>query len=116
MTARYNIAVRWLLAHVPRREARAALLSLSMALVLLLAKLFAYLLTGSAAIFSDALETTVNVAAAGFAIYSLSLAHKPADPDHPYGHGKIEFFAGGHEIHGQGTFRFLQRHLGFPKN
>ena len=68
-----------------------------MALILLFAKFFAYLLTGSTAIFSDALETTVNVAAAGFAIYSLSLAHKPADPDHPYGHGKIEFFAGGFE-------------------
>ena len=61
------------------------------------AKFLAYLMTGSAAIFSDALETTVNVAAAAFAVYSLSVAHTPADQEHPYGHGKIEFFAGGFE-------------------
>ena len=60
-------------------------------------KFYAFVLTGSAAIFSDALETIVNVVAAAFALYSLSVAHTPADPDHPYGHGKIEFFAGGFE-------------------
>jgi cation diffusion facilitator family transporter len=85
------------LAHVPKRERRAALLALLVSVVLLSAKFIAYLLTGSAAIFSDALESIVNVAAAGFAIYSLSLAHTPADREHPYGHGKIEFFAGGFE-------------------
>jgi cation diffusion facilitator family transporter len=73
------------------------MLSLVVSLVLVGAKFFAFLLTGSAAIFSDALETVVNVAAAAFAMYSLSVAHTPADPDHPYGHGKIEFFAGGFE-------------------
>jgi cation diffusion facilitator family transporter len=85
------------LTHVPKRERRAAMLALVVSVVLLSAKFFAYLLTGSAAIFSDALESIVNVAAAGFAIYSLSLAHTPADREHPYGHGKIEFFAGGFE-------------------
>jgi len=85
------------LSHVPRTEASAALLSLVLAVVLVGAKFTAYLLTGSAAIFSDALETVVNVAAAAFAIYSLAVAHTPADRDHPYGHGKIEFFAGGFE-------------------
>ena len=85
------------LKHVPRTEARAAILSLVLAIVLLAAKTFAFALTRSAAIFSDALETVVNVAAAAFAIYSLSVAHTPADRDHPYGHGKIEFFAGGFE-------------------
>ena len=85
------------LKHVPRTEARAAVLSLVLAIVLLAAKTFAFGLTRSAAIFSDALETVVNVASAGFAIYSLSVAHTPADRDHPYGHGKIEFFAGGFE-------------------
>jgi cation diffusion facilitator family transporter len=85
------------LAHIPKTEARAALLSLVLSIVLLGTKFIAYLLTGSTAIFSDALETVVNVAAAAFAIYSLSVAHTPADPDHPYGHGKIEFFAGGFE-------------------
>ena len=85
------------LQHVPRPEARAAALALVVAVVLLGAKFLAYLITGSAAIFSDALESTVNVAAASFAIYSLSVAHTPADREHPYGHGKIEFFAGGFE-------------------
>jgi len=72
-------------------------LALVVAVVLMAAKFLAYLMTGSAAIFSDALETTVNVAAAAFAVYSLSIAHTPADQEHPYGHGKIEFFAGGFE-------------------
>lgn len=88
---------RFWLKHVPRAEARAAALSLLLACALVAAKFTAYFLTGSAAIFSDACETVVNVAAAGFAIYSLSVAHLPADQDHPYGHGKIEFFAGGFE-------------------
>lgn len=85
------------LKHVPANEARAALFSLVLAVVLVGAKFFAFFLTGSAAIFSDASETVVNVAAAAFAIYSLAVAHIPADRDHPYGHGKIEFFAGGFE-------------------
>jgi cation diffusion facilitator family transporter len=83
--------------HVPKSERRAAAGALLVAVVLLGAKFFAYLLTGSAAIFSDALESIVNVAAAAFAIYSLGVAHMPADREHPYGHGKIEFFAGGFE-------------------
>jgi cation diffusion facilitator family transporter len=83
--------------HVPKNERRAAAVALLVSLVLLGAKFFAYLLTGSAAIFSDALESIVNVAAAAFAIYSLAVAHTPADREHPYGHGKIEFFAGGFE-------------------
>ena len=56
-----------------------------------------YFLTWSTAIFSDALESTVNVAAAAFATYSLFLAHQPADADHPYGHGKVEFLSAGFE-------------------
>lgn len=83
--------------NVPGRERRAAVLALLVALVLVIAKFLAYVLTGSAAIFSDALESIVNVAAAAFAIYSLTVAHTPADTEHPYGHGKIEFFAGGFE-------------------
>lgn len=87
----------WILPHVPRREARAAAMAVVIAVVLTVAKFVAYYLTGSAAIFSDALESIVNVAAAVFAVYSLSLAHTPADQEHPYGHGKIEFFSGGFE-------------------
>lgn len=73
------------------------MLALVVAAVLVCAKFLAYLMTGSAAIFSDALETVVNLVAAAFGVYSLSLAHQPADREHPYGHGKIEFFAGGFE-------------------
>src|SRR5215213_6885470 len=79
--------------HVPRPEARAAGLSLGVGLALLGVKFFAYFLTGSAAVFSDALESIVNVAAAGMAAYALSYAHRPADASHPYGHGKIEFLS-----------------------
>ena len=80
--------------HIPANERRAAILALVVSVALVIAKFVAYGLSGSAAIFSDALESIVNVAAAAFAIYSLSLAHTPADSEHPYGHGKIEFFAG----------------------
>jgi cation diffusion facilitator family transporter len=60
-------------------------------------KFAAYLLTGSAVIFADAMESIVNVLAAGFAVYSLYYAHLPADESHPYGHGKIEFVSAGFE-------------------
>ncbi len=56
-------------------------------------KTAAWLVTGSAAFFSDALETTVNVAASLIALYAVRLAGKPADAGHPYGHQKAEFFA-----------------------
>ncbi len=96
--ARYNIAVmRKSFGHIPGEEARAAGLALAAALLLLAVKFVAYFLTGSAAVFSDALESIVNVAAASFAVYSLYLAHRPADDEHPYGHGKIEFLSAGFE-------------------
>jgi cation diffusion facilitator family transporter len=85
------------LRNIPRVEARAAIMSLLLSVVLLATKITAYFLTSSTAIFSDALETVVNVAAAGFALYALSVAHTPADKGHPYGHGKIEFVSAGLE-------------------
>jgi len=85
------------LTHVPRLEARAAIAALVVAVTLAAGKFTAYFVTGSAAIFSDAMESIVNVAAAAYALYSLSIAHTPADRDHPYGHGKIEFFSAGFE-------------------
>jgi cation diffusion facilitator family transporter len=62
-------------------------------IVLLGGKFAAFLLTGSNAILTDALESIVNVVAGSFALYSLVLAAKPQDEDHPYGHGKIEFIS-----------------------
>jgi cation diffusion facilitator family transporter len=56
-----------------------------------------YSYTGSNAIFSDALESLVNVTASLITLYSLYLASKPKDLAHPYGHGKIEFVAAGIE-------------------
>jgi cation diffusion facilitator family transporter len=85
------------LAHVPGPEATAAVLSVVIGVALLGLKFAAYFLTGSAAIFSDALESIVNVVASLFAAYSLALAHTPADPEHPYGHGKVEFLSAGFE-------------------
>src|SRR4051812_31863254 len=80
-----------------RYERRAALVSLTVGVLLLALKFIAYFLTGSSAIFSDALESIVNVLASGFALYSIILAHAPADESHPYGHGKVEFLAAGFE-------------------
>lgn len=64
---------------------------------IMVGKFLAYRLTGSAAIFSDALESIVNVLAATFAIGSIVFAGRPADRGHPYGHGKIEFFSAAFE-------------------
>lgn len=65
--------------------------------ILLAAKFIAYQRTGSTAILSDALESIVNVVAAAFAIGGLVFAGRPADRNHPYGHGKIEFFSAAFE-------------------
>lgn len=60
-------------------------------------KFIAWFLTGSLVILSDALESIINVAGAGFAWYSTYLSGKPRDAEHPYGHGKVEFFSIGFE-------------------
>ena len=72
---------------------RAAIVSLVVACVLLAVKYAAYEMTGSAAILSDALESIANVVAALFAVGVLLFAGRPADRNHPYGHGKMEFFS-----------------------
>lgn len=59
----------------------------------MLAKFAAYFLTSSNAILTDAAESIVNVLASSFAFYSIYLAAQPRDSNHPYGHGKIEFFS-----------------------
>lgn len=64
---------------------------------LMAAKFLAWYLTHSNAILSDALESIVNVVAGVFALYSLFLAAKPRDREHPYGHGKVEFISAGAE-------------------
>ncbi|HSC38505.1 MAG TPA: cation transporter, partial [Chitinophagaceae bacterium] len=61
------------------------------AVALFAAKLIAWYITQSVAILTDALESTVNVIAGFIGLYSLRIAAKPKDTDHPYGHGKAEF-------------------------
>lgn len=72
---------------------KAILLSLCISIVLMLAKFVAYFITQSNAILTDALESIVNVLASSFAFYSIYLATIPKDKNHPYGHGKVEFFS-----------------------
>ncbi len=67
--------------------------SIGLGLVVLGLKLAAWAVTGSAALFSDAAESVVNVAAAVVAFAALRLAARPADANHLYGHDKAEFFA-----------------------
>jgi len=72
-------------------------LSLGLSLVLMAIKFAAWWLTNSTAILTDALESIINVIASGFALYSIYLSGLPRDRNHPYGHGKIEFFSSGFE-------------------
>jgi cation diffusion facilitator family transporter len=72
-------------------------LSLAVGFLMLAGKSYAYLITGSAAIFSDAAESVIHVFAVSFATFSLWLSLKPPDADHPYGHDKISFFSAGME-------------------
>jgi cation diffusion facilitator family transporter len=58
--------------------------------ILFVGKIIAYYLTNSVGILTDALESTVNVLTGFISLYSISIALKPKDADHPFGHGKIE--------------------------
>jgi len=76
-----------------RVKVRAGVISLVVGVALLGVKYFAYLETHSAAVLSDALESIINVVAAVFSLGGIVFAGRPADTDHPYGHGKIEYFS-----------------------
>lgn len=76
---------------------KAAVISLIIGLSMFVFKITAYLITGSAAIFSDAAESIVHVLATGMALFSIFLSSRPADNSHPYGHGNIEYFSAGIE-------------------
>lgn len=73
--------------------ARLAIGSVVVAIAVLALKLLAWWLTGSLALWSDALESVVNVAASLAALVAVRLADKPADRQHPYGHHKAEYFS-----------------------
>ena len=75
------------------RGERIAIGSIGIGCLVLALKGAAWWVTGSAALYSDALESTVNVAASLLALGALRFAAHPADANHPYGHDKAEFFA-----------------------
>lgn len=76
---------------------RYAWLSIGAAVLTIALKTVAYLLTGSVGLLSDALESFVNLAGALMALAMLTVAARPADEEHPYGHGKAEYFSSGVE-------------------
>jgi cation diffusion facilitator family transporter len=72
-------------------------LSVAVAIATIVLKLGAWWLTGSVGLLSDALESFVNLAAALFALWMVDIAARPPDADHPYGHGKAEYFSSAFE-------------------
>lgn len=101
-------------------ELRIILLSIIVSTVLCVIKFYTYFITHSLVILSDALESIINIVAGLFAFYSIYLSNKPKDLEHPYGHGKVEFFSIGFE----GAMIFIAgcvilyegvKHLLYPK-
>ncbi len=95
-------------------------ISLSVSVVLMAVKFYTFHLTHSSAVLSDALESIINVVAAAFAVVSIWMAAQPPDSDHPYGHGKIEYFSAGFEgaliiFAAMGIFKTGISHLLMPK-
>lgn len=80
-----------------RRQTIAIRLSLVVGFLMFFGKWYAYVLTGSAAILSDAAESVVHVIAVAIAVYSVWLSHRPADAGHPYGHDKVAYVSAGFE-------------------
>src|SRR6201993_3230549 len=76
-----------------REQKRIILISLITGTVLMMAKFGAYFLTASNFVLTDAAESIVNVLASSFAFFSIYLASQPRDANHPYGHGKVEYFS-----------------------
>ncbi len=76
---------------------RYAWLSIGAAVTTIVLKTTAYFLTGSVGLLSDALESGVNLVGAMMALAMLTIAARPADEDHTYGHGKAEYFSSGVE-------------------
>lgn len=72
---------------------RLAATSIAVAVIVMAIKFGAWWLTGSVALYSDAMESIVNVIAASAAFVAITYAQKPADTDHPFGHYKAEYFS-----------------------
>src|SRR5438132_10300313 len=76
-----------------RRPVMVAAVSVAIGVVIFVAKLVVGLLTGSLGIVSDSVHSLVDVVASGFALVAVRTARKPADSEHPYGHGRAENLA-----------------------
>jgi cation diffusion facilitator family transporter len=76
-----------------RAKSIGAAVSVGVGVLVLAIKFFAYFVTHSQAVYSDAVESIVNVLAAVLSFGVIYYANKPADEDHPYGHGKMENFS-----------------------
>jgi cation diffusion facilitator family transporter len=72
-------------------------LSVATAVVAIVMKTLGWWLTGSVGLLSDAMESFVNLASALFSLAMVTIAARPADADHPFGHSKAEYFASGFE-------------------
>jgi cation diffusion facilitator family transporter len=72
-------------------------LSLAFGFIMLVIKWYAFIITGSSAILSDAAESIVHIIGVSFAVFSLWLSLQPADEKHTYGHDKITYFSAGVE-------------------
>ncbi|MFI5447447.1 cation diffusion facilitator family transporter [Polaromonas sp. UC242_47] len=76
---------------------RLLMASVAVALVTITLKTAAWYITGSVGLLSDAMESFVNLASALFGVAMVTIAQRPADDDHPYGHHKAEYFSSGFE-------------------
>lgn len=72
-------------------------ISIAVAVATILMKTAAWLITSSVGLLSDAMESLVNLASAAFALLMVTIARRPADAEHPYGHHKAEYFSSGFE-------------------
>jgi cation diffusion facilitator family transporter len=95
--ARRRIAAPVLAVAEQRSLRRYAWLSIAAAALIILLKAYAYWITASVGLLSDALESVVNLVAACAMLVALTIAARPADEDHPYGHDKAEYFSSGLE-------------------
>jgi cation diffusion facilitator family transporter len=98
------------------RTQKIALASVGVGLAVLGLKFAAYWLTGSVALYSDALESTINVLAAGAAFLAIGVSTRPPDTNHPYGHHKAEYFSAVFEgglVVGAALAIFHSAYLGF---
>ncbi|MGN6582663.1 MAG: cation diffusion facilitator family transporter [Rhizobiaceae bacterium] len=77
----------------PSRAATLAAWSIPVALAVMALKFVAWWITGSVALYSDALESIVNVIASAIALWAIRVSYLPADENHPFGHHKAEYFS-----------------------